>query len=115
MLTEISRGVHVYCVHTTSMSAAIIPIHLEDGTYLQLTFLKYDQYCKQILRVGVQNTLFTPRAGFLTSCLSVCVCVCVSVTKISKKILTRLTSFLVEAFPLTQGGNRSILKKIAPG
>ena len=45
----------------------------------------------------------------------VCQCVCVSVTKISKKILNRSTSFSVEAFLLTQGGNHSILKKIAPG
>ncbi len=35
----------------------------------------------------------------------------VSVCKIPKKIFNRSTSFLVEAFPLTKGGNRSILKK----
>ncbi len=43
------------------------------------------------------------------------VCVCVSVTKISQKILNRSTSFLVEAFPVTQGGNHSILEKSPPG
>ncbi len=38
-------------------------------------------------------------AGFiLCICVSVCVCVCLSANKISQKIL-------VEAFPLTQGGN----------
>ncbi len=58
-------------------------------------------------------------AGFLTLrwIISVCLClsgVFVSVTKISKKILNRPTSYLVEAFPLTQGGNHSILKKNHP-
>ncbi len=56
MLTEISRGNHVYCAHT--MSATIMPIHLKDGTYLQITFMKYDQCCLRILRVNPQNTLF---------------------------------------------------------
>ncbi len=50
-------------------------------------------------------------AGFLTLRLSVCV----PVNQISKKILNRSTSFLVEAFPVTQGGNHSIFKKIPPG
>ncbi len=52
--------------------------------------------------------------GFLL-CVCLSVCVCVSVTKISKKILNRSTSFLAGAFPLIQGGNHSILKKIALG
>ncbi len=56
MLTEICSGNHLYCVHT--MSATIMPIHLKDGTYLQITFMKYDQYCPQILAVNAQNILF---------------------------------------------------------
>ncbi len=60
---------------------------------------------------------FAWRGFLLCVCLSVCVsvCVCVSVTKISQKILNRSTSFLAGAFPLTQGGNHSILRKIASG
>ena len=58
---------------------------------------------------------FAWRGFLLCVCLSVRVCVCVSVTKVSKKILNRSTSFLAEAFPLTQGGNHSILKTISPG
>ncbi len=54
-------------------------------------------------------------AGFLTLRLSVCLSVCLSVSKISQKILNR-NFILVEALPVTQGGNHSILKKkIAPG
>ena len=53
--------------------------------------------------------------GFLTLrfSLSLCVCVCVhvSVDKISQKVLNRLTSFSGQTFPLTHGGNHSILKK----
>ena len=58
MLTKICRGNHVYCVHT--MSATTMPIHLKDGTYLQITFafMKYDQYCPRILGVTAQHTLF---------------------------------------------------------
>ena len=48
---------------------------------------------------------------FAFVCVSVCLSVCVSVYKISQKIFSRSTSFLVEAFPVTQGGNHSILKK----
>ncbi len=40
--------------------------------------------------------------GFLR--LSVYVSVCVSVNKISQKMLNLSTPFLVEAFPVTQGG-----------
>ena len=40
------------------MSATIMPIHLKDGTYLQITFMKYDQYCPPILGVNTQNILF---------------------------------------------------------
>ncbi len=54
-------------------------------------------------------------AGFLTSRLCVCLSVCVSVNKISKKNIEPINSIFVEAFPVTQGGNHSILKKIAPG
>ncbi len=36
-------------------------------------------------------------------CVCVCVCVCVSVNKICKKLFKQSTSFLVGAFPLTQG------------
>ena len=47
------------------------------------------------------------------------VCACVSVNKISHILsfshILNLASFLVEAFPLTQGGNHSILKKKCPG
>ncbi len=43
MLTEISRENHVHCAHI--MSATIMPIHLTDGTYLHITFMKYDEYC----------------------------------------------------------------------
>ena len=53
---------------------------------------------------------------FAFVCLSECVCV--SVSKISQKILNQSTSFLVEAFPLPQGGNHSndsMLKKFPLG
>ena len=56
MLTEISRGNPVYYAHTRS--ARIMLIHLKDGTYLQITFMKYDQYCPQILGVDARNILF---------------------------------------------------------
>ncbi len=56
MLMKISRGNHVYCVH--NMSATIMPKHLKDATYLKITFMKYGQYCPQILGVNAQNTLF---------------------------------------------------------
>ena len=58
MLTKISRGYHVYYVHT--MSATIMPINLKDGTYLQIPFIKYDQYCPQILGVKEQNIWVNP-------------------------------------------------------
>ncbi len=48
---------------------------------------------------------FASRGLLLCICVSVRVCVCLSVSKISKKISNLLTSFLVEAFLLTQGGN----------
>ena len=56
-------------------------------------------------------------AGFLTLRLSVCLSisrlsVC-PLTKYFKNILKRTTSILVEAFRVTQGGKRSILKKKA--
>ncbi len=47
--------------------------------------------------------------GFIT--LHLCVCL---LTNISQKISNRLTSFLVEAFPLTQGENDYILKTRGP-
>ena len=50
-------------------------------------------------------------AGFITLHISVCL----SVDKISQKVFNQSTLFLVGAFPVTQGGNHSILKKIAPG
>ncbi len=56
MLTKISRGNYVYCVHT--MSSPTMLIHLKDGTYLQITFMKYDPYYPRILGVKAQNTLF---------------------------------------------------------
>ncbi len=56
---------------------------------------------------------FSWRGFLLCVCLSVCVCV--SVSKISKKILNRSTSFLAGTFPLTQRGNHSTLKKNRPG
>ncbi len=49
------------------------------------------------------------RPGFLTLHL------CVFVSKISQEILNRSTSFLMEGFPLPQGGNHSILTVIALG
>ncbi len=55
MLTEISRGSHVYCAHT--MSATTMARHLKDGVYLQITFMKYDQYYPWILGVNAPNTL----------------------------------------------------------
>ncbi len=45
------------CTHT--MSATTMPIHVKDGTYLQITFTKYDQYCLRIVGLNAQNTLFT--------------------------------------------------------
>ncbi len=46
-------------------------------------------------------------AMLICVCVSVCVCVCVSVcvsvNKISRKLFNQSTSFLVGAFPLTQG------------
>ncbi len=51
---------------------------------------------------------------FAFVCVSVCLSVCVSVNKIISKNIDRFTSFLVEAFPVTQGGNHSILKKKSP-
>ncbi len=53
VLTEISRENHVYCVHT--MSATVMPVHLKDGTYIQLTITQYDQYCPRIRGVNVHN------------------------------------------------------------
>ncbi len=63
-----------------------------------------------------RTSLFKPRqlcwAGFICDahvrlcvCLCVCVCVsvCVAVNKISQKVFNQSTSFLVGAFPLTQG------------
>ncbi len=37
--------------------------------------------------------------------LCICVCVCLSVDKISQKVFNQSTSFLVGAFPVTQGRN----------
>ncbi len=56
-------------------------------------------------------------AGFLTffTLSLLCVCMCVSVNKISQKILNESTSILAEAFPVTQEGKQSILKKKSPG
>ncbi len=58
MLIEISKGSHVYCVHT--MSATIMARHLKDGngSYLQITFMKYEQYYPRILGVNARNTPF---------------------------------------------------------
>ena len=56
MLTEISRGNHVYCAHT--MPVTIMTIQFKDGSCLQITFMKYDQYCPRILGVNIQSTLF---------------------------------------------------------
>ena len=65
----------------------------------------------------VQTVLIKPRPCFAWPGFLLCVClsVCLSVGKISKKILNGSTSFLLEAFPLIQGGNHSILKKKRPG
>ncbi len=42
------------------MSARILPKSAKDGTYLEITFMKYmyDQYCSRIIRVNAWNTLF---------------------------------------------------------
>ena len=45
--------------------------------------------------------------------LCVCVCLCVRLQSISK-ILQRLTSFLVEDFPLIQGGKDFYFEKKSP-
>ncbi len=42
----------MYCAH--NMSATILAIHLKDGIFIQIKFMKYDQYCPRIL--GVKNT-----------------------------------------------------------
>ncbi len=53
--------------------------------------------------------------GFLLSlCVCMRACVRLSVCKISQRILDRSTSFFVEAFPMAQGGNHSILKENCP-
>ncbi len=46
----------MYCAHT--MSVTIMPRCRKDGTYLEITFMKYDQYYPRILGVNAQNTLF---------------------------------------------------------
>ncbi len=51
---------------------------------------------------------------FAFVCVCVCLCVC-PLTKYLKKYRTYQLHFFVDAFPVTQGGNHSILKKIAPG
>ena len=55
---------------------------------------------------GSNRKLFTfikPRQGFLAITLCVCVSVCVSVNNIAQKVFNQSSSYLVEAFPLTQG------------
>ncbi len=48
----------VNCAHTTCMSATIMRRHLKDGTYVQITFMKYNQYYPWNLGVNAQHTLF---------------------------------------------------------
>ncbi len=43
----------VRTVHTKSATRS-----LKDGSYLQITFMTYNQYYPQILGVDAQNTLF---------------------------------------------------------
>ncbi len=57
---------------------------------------------------------FAWRGFLLCICMWVCLSVC-PLTKYLKKILDRSTSFLVKAFPVTQGGNHLILKKSPRG
>ncbi len=54
VLTEISREIYVYCVHI--MSATIMPISHRDGTYLEIIFMKYDQYGQRIFTGHGRNT-----------------------------------------------------------
>ncbi len=42
----------------TPCQATTMLIHLKNGTYLQITFMKYDKYCPRILGDKAQNTLF---------------------------------------------------------
>ncbi len=44
------------CTVGKPCQATIMPIHLKDGIYLQITFMKYDKYCPGILGVKAQNT-----------------------------------------------------------
>ena len=46
------------CTVCTPCQATTMPIHLKDGTYLQITFMKYDKYCPRILGDKAENTLF---------------------------------------------------------
>ena len=54
MLTEISRGSHVYCMHVHYVS------HnngkTSQGWHLPITFMKYDRFYPRILGVNAQNT-----------------------------------------------------------
>ena len=60
------------------------------------------------------NPAFAWRGFLLSLCVSVRPCVRLTDNKISQKLSNRSTSLLVEAFPVTQGGNHSILNKKLP-
>ncbi len=47
MLTKISRGIHLYRVHT--VSATTMPINPKESTYLEITFMKYGRYWPRIV------------------------------------------------------------------
>ena len=67
--------------------------------------------CEEIhyteMEVSAVSGFIKPRqlcwAGFIVMLMCICVSVCVSVNKISQKLFNQATSFLVGAFPLTQG------------
>ncbi len=74
------------------------------------------------LNHGLIWILLNPARGLLRSicasvrvCVCVCLSVCLSVNNIAQKVFNKSTSYLVEAFPLTQGWSDSILRNIAPG
>ncbi len=73
---------------------------LPQGVEIELIF----NACATVMQI---EQFLNPRWGFLFCvCPSVCLSgVCVSVDKISQKVLNQSTSFLVAAFPVTQGRN----------
>ncbi len=53
-----SREIRVYCLHT--MRVTLKPIHPRVDIYMEITFMKYDQYCSPIIwSYCVEYTFFT--------------------------------------------------------